>query len=162
MASRSITSFITKPTITCVSSYFKYHVKYDEKTIETIITNESSITKEWINDILAVHVDKPKIVVGLDVKWEPTPSVSPDTFHLCIDSKCLVLQLFYFDEFIAESLLNILMNPRFTFMGFDEDISKFVSYYSLNCAKSEDIRTAVINKWPRRFQQHDLEYLAEK
>ncbi|GKD17720.1 Werner syndrome-like exonuclease [Tanacetum coccineum] len=63
---------------------------------------------------------------------------------------------------IPRSIKDFLMNPRFTFMGVDEDISKLVSEYGLDFAKSEDIRAATIIKYPRRFQRHDLNYIAEQ
>ncbi|PWA54233.1 3'-5' exonuclease domain-containing protein [Artemisia annua] len=149
---------------THVSSYFKYHVKFDDKTIETIVTNERAVADAWVKEILVAHAENPKVVVGFHVKWyEWTSSTSGkcSTLQLCIDTKCIILQLKHIDE-ISQSIKDFLMNPNITFVGAHEDFTKFVGDYGLDCAKSEDIRAAVIRKWPRRFQRHDLEYLAKE
>lgn len=47
-------------------------------------------------------------------------------------------------------------------MGVDGDFARLISDKGLDCAKSVDIRTAVINKWPQKFPQLDLDHLANK
>ncbi|KVH97529.1 3'-5' exonuclease domain-containing protein [Cynara cardunculus var. scolymus] len=93
----------------CIDAYASYkidHVNYDGKTIETTVTNKAAITDEWMDELLTLHADHPTVVVGLDVEWRPhlirSMSNKSATLQLCIDTKCLILQLFYMDE-IPES-----------------------------------------------------------
>ncbi|KAJ9556153.1 hypothetical protein OSB04_010767 [Centaurea solstitialis] len=156
----------------------KYHVRYDGKTIETTVTKKSAIVTRWVDEILLLHANTPKVVVGLDVEWRPHPISSMSnksaTLQLCINTKCLILQLFYMDE-IPQSLKNFLLNPKFIFVGVevdragpgdflhraskisgpalevDGDISKLHNEYGLACDKRADIRAMVVKKWPLRY-----------
>ncbi|KAL6543131.1 hypothetical protein OROHE_010651 [Orobanche hederae] len=67
------------------------------------------------------------------------------TLQLCIDKKCLILQLFYMDE-IPNPLKSFLMNPNFTFVGVevDQDVAKLRDEYGLGCARSMDIRAEIM------------------
>ncbi|KAI3744253.1 hypothetical protein L1987_57330 [Smallanthus sonchifolius] len=160
MAFRSTTQTITYDPISS-----KYHVHYDGKTIETTVTNTATITKQWVDAILLDHANNPMVVVGLDVEWRPHPirfmSNKSATLQLCIDTKCLILQLFYMDE-IPETLKSFLLNPVFTFVGIEveDDILKLKNEYGLDCSKSADIRSAAMEKWPGRFRRPGLKDLA--
>ncbi|GJZ44082.1 Werner syndrome-like exonuclease [Tanacetum coccineum] len=80
------------------------------------------------------------------------------TLQLCIDTKCLILQLFYMDE-ITKSLKNFLLNRIFTFVGVEveDDILKLKYEYGLDCSESA---SATIKKWPGRFRRPGLKDLA--
>ncbi|MED6201195.1 hypothetical protein PIB30_092502 [Stylosanthes scabra] len=82
----------------------------------------------------------------------PYTSNKSSTLQLCIDDKCLTLQLFYIDNFPL-SLKNFLMNPKFTFVGVEvaDDILKISNEYGLNCASHADIRELSNKKWPLRY-----------
>ena len=153
------------PSITFDSTSSKYHVKYDEKIIETTVTDKASITEEWVDEIHFAHANDSMVVVGLDVEWRPhlirSMSNKSATLQLCIDTKCLILQLFYMDE-IPQSLKNFLLNPIFTFVGVEveDDILKLRNEYGLDCSKSADIRSAAMKKWPGRFRRPGLKDLA--
>ncbi|CAI9278718.1 unnamed protein product [Lactuca saligna] len=140
------------------SSSSKYHVNYDGKTIETTVTNKAAIIKAWVDDIVIIYARNPKMVVGLDVEWRPhhNPSMSNKsaTLQLCIDKKCLIIQLFYVDE-IPMSLKWFLLNPRFTFVGVevDEDILKLKNEYGLDCSRSADVRSETIKRWPYMYSR---------
>ncbi|KAI3719958.1 hypothetical protein L6452_20864 [Arctium lappa] len=155
----------TNPSITYDSTSSKYHVNYDGKTIVTTVTTKAAITEKWVGEILLLHANHPTVVVGLDVEWRPHPIRSKSnksaTLQLCIDTKCLILQLFYMDE-IPESLKTFLLNPKFTFVGIevDEDILKLKNEYGLDCSKSADIREVAKTKWPGRFHRPGLKDLA--
>ncbi|KAJ0462277.1 putative DNA helicase [Helianthus annuus] len=161
MAYQSITQTITYDSISS-----KYHVRYDGKTIETTLTTKATITKQWVDDILSAHANDTMVVVGLDVEWRPhhirSMSNKSATLQLCIDTKCLILQLFYMDE-IPESLKSFLLNPKFTFVGIEveDDILKLKNEYGLDCSKSADIRAAAMKKWPGRFRRPGLKDLAK-
>lgn len=77
----------SQSSVTYVSSYFKYHVKFDDKTIETIVTNERAVADAWVKEILVAHADNPKVVVGIHVKWHGWASTTFTYF------KCSTLQL---------------------------------------------------------------------
>ncbi|KAL8227673.1 hypothetical protein R6Q57_015257 [Mikania cordata] len=152
-------------TITSDSASSKYHIHYDNKTIETTVTTKATVTEQWINEILLAHAHDSMVVVGLDVEWRPHPmrfmSNKSATLQLCIDTKCLILQLFYMDE-IPESLKAFLLNPDFTFVGIEveDDILKLKNEYGLGSSKSADIRSEAIKKWPGRFRRPAWQALA--
>nr|GEY40489.1 hypothetical protein [Tanacetum cinerariifolium] len=129
-----------------------------------VIKKPGAVAEEWVSEILLVHSDNKNPVVGLDIKWDDSPnelvSNKCSVLLLCIDTKCLILQLLYMDT-IPETIKSFLMNSKFTFMGVKEDMSKLVSEYGLHCANTEDIRTIVTKKWLVQFGQHGLEYLAD-
>lgn len=148
------------------STTSKYHVNYDNKTIKTTLTKRASDVTEWVNETLLAHANVPKMVVGLDVEWRPHMisgmSNKSATLQLCIDTKCLILQLFYMDV-IPQSLKNFLMNRKFIFVGVEVemDVEKLKNEYGLDCARSADIRSATIKRWPNMyFRKPGLKHLA--
>ncbi|GKF56878.1 Werner syndrome-like exonuclease [Tanacetum coccineum] len=148
--------------IRCTSSYltFKYHVKFDNKTIETIVTNQCDVADAWVKEILVAHADNRNVVVGFNVKWynwtsTATTSYKCSTLQLCVETKCIILQLDWIKE-ISKSFKNFLRNPNITFVGAHEDFTKLVCDYDLDCAKFVDIRTVVIKKWPRGRAVNEL------
>ncbi|XP_020992466.1 3'-5' exonuclease-like [Arachis duranensis] len=134
----------------------KYTINFDGKAIETTVTDKSTIVDQWVREINILYAGKSFVVVGLDVEWRPTgiPYLSNKsaTLQLCIDDKCLILQLFYIDN-LPLSLKNFLMNPNFTFVGVDvaDDISKIRNEYGLKCRSHADIRELSNKKWPLRY-----------
>ncbi|KAF3438670.1 hypothetical protein FNV43_RR21434 [Rhamnella rubrinervis] len=144
----------------------KYTVSFAGKTIETTVTDKSSAADEWVTQILAMHEGRPT-VVGLDIEWRPHlnswMSNKSATLQLCIDDKCLIVQLFYID-YIPQSLKDFLMNPNFTFVGIEvaDDIEKLRTEYGLPCMKSADIRVMAKSRWPGRFRRPGLKDLASE
>nr|DAD38311.1 TPA_asm: hypothetical protein HUJ06_008952 [Nelumbo nucifera] len=82
------------------------NVYFDGKNIETSVTDKGSVAEDWVNGIRSIH-NEGRILVGLDIEWRPHPirslSNKTATLQLCIDNKCLILQLFYVD-YIPQSL----------------------------------------------------------
>lgn len=157
--------FITNPSsITFNPTTSKYSVILAGKTIETTLTDKAAIADEWVREILSIHAGKP-MVVGLDIEWRPHPirsmSNKSATLQLCIDDKCLILQLFYMDE-IPESLKSFLADSNFTFVGIEvgDDIAKLKNEYGLDCSRSADIRDLAMQRWPGRFRRPGLKDLA--
>ncbi|CAI9103563.1 OLC1v1002074C1 [Oldenlandia corymbosa var. corymbosa] len=150
--------------ITYNPSTSKYSVTYDRKTIETTLTTKAAVTDEWVREVLSIYGNNP-MVVGLDIEWKPNRvrymSNKSATLQLCIDNKCLILQLFYMD-FIPQSLKYFLANSNFTYVGIevDSDIAKLRNEYDLHCAKSADIRDLAKIQWPGRFRRPGLKDLA--
>ncbi|PKI68314.1 hypothetical protein CRG98_011289 [Punica granatum] len=101
------------------------------------------------------------LFAGKTIETVVTDKASVIDSWLCIDCKCLIVQLFYVD-YIPDSLKNFLMDPNFTFVGIEvgDDIAKLRDEYGLNCRKHADVREAAKNKWPGRFRRPGLKDLA--
>ncbi|CAL5378548.1 unnamed protein product [Camellia sinensis] len=155
---------LTTSSITFNPSTSKYNVYFAGKTIETTVTDKAATADEWVHEILSKYSSKP-MVVGLDIEWRPHPIRSmrnkSATLQLCVDSKCLIIQLFYVDE-IPQSLKTFLSDTNFTFVGIEvsDDAAKLKNEYGLECGKCEDIREAAKRRWPGRFRRPGLKDLA--
>ncbi|KAI7754357.1 hypothetical protein M8C21_006045 [Ambrosia artemisiifolia] len=84
-------------------SEFVTRQDYDGKTIDITVANKAIVTEQWVNEILLAHTRQwIGGLVGLNVEWRPHAICSMSnksvTLQLCIDTKCLILQLFYMDE----------------------------------------------------------------
>ncbi|KAL3651362.1 hypothetical protein CASFOL_004364 [Castilleja foliolosa] len=151
-------------TITYNPTLSKYYVTFAGTTIETTVTKSAATATAWVDDIISQHGSTPTIV-GLDVEWRPHPishmSNKSATLQLCIDNKCLILQLFYMDE-IPGSITGFLMNPNFTFVGIEvgDDVMKLKNEYGLDCSSHADVRAVAKEKWPGRFSRPGLKDLA--
>ncbi|XP_059279546.1 3'-5' exonuclease-like [Lycium ferocissimum] len=143
----------------------KYSVTFAGKTIETTLTDKATVTDEWVREILSLHGNSPMVVVGLDIEWRPHEiswmSNKSATLQLCIDQKCLILQLFYVDQ-LPESLKDFLKNTKFIFVGIEvaDDVKKLKDEYGLECGKCADIRALAKQRWPGRFRRPGLKDLA--
>ncbi|KAF8018312.1 hypothetical protein BT93_H3261 [Corymbia citriodora subsp. variegata] len=142
----------------------KYKVTYDGRTIETTVTDKATVVEQWIRETLSLHTESPTIV-GLDIEWRPhvirSMSNKTATLQLCIDKRCLIVQLFYID-YVPELLKDFVRNPNLTFVGVevDGDVDKLRVEYGLECAKHEDIRELAKQRWPGRFRRPGLKDLA--
>lgn len=144
----------------------KYQVNFAQKTIETTATDKGSVIDAWVHDIMASSSNSPTPkVVGLDIEWRPHPIQSMSnktaTLQLCIDTKCLIVQLFYVD-YIPQSLRDFLSSPDFVFVGVEvaDDAAKLRTEYGLVCGRTEDVRAAAMRRWPYRFRRPGLKDLA--
>ncbi|PIN18009.1 DNA helicase [Handroanthus impetiginosus] len=153
-------------TITFNPATSKYHVSFAGTTIETTVTDKAATITAWVREITSLYHGTPT-VVGLDVEWRPHPirsmSNKSATLQLCIDQKCLIIQLFYVDE-IPESIKGFLTNPNFTFVGIEvqDDVSKLKNEYGLDCSSTMDIREKAKERWPGRFWRPGLKDLAQE
>ncbi|KAK1354353.1 3'-5' exonuclease domain-containing protein [Heracleum sosnowskyi] len=125
----------------------KHLVSYCGQLIETTVTNNAYVVDHWIGTFLRNPKNGERIIiVGLDCKFKrhsiPSLSNKIATLQLCIDTKCLVLQLVHMDS-MPHSLTNLLDDKRVTFFGVRVDA------YALNlsrdyglkfCKKIVDIR----------------------
>ncbi|KAG2725705.1 hypothetical protein I3843_01G078800 [Carya illinoinensis] len=158
------TSNYSNSTITFNPITSKYSINFAGKTIVTTVTDKASIVDEWVQEMLSICGGK-AVVVGLDVEWRPHPirtmSNKSATLQLCIDQKCLIIQLFYLD-YIPQSIKSFMMDPNFTFVGIEvgDDIAKLQNEYGLGCSKSADIRELAKRQWPGRFRRPGLKDLA--
>ncbi|KAL6556771.1 hypothetical protein OROHE_006647 [Orobanche hederae] len=164
---RTYTPITTSPsTITFNPTLSKYYVTFAGTTIETTVTDKAATASAWVDDIVSRYGGS-TMVVGLDVEWRPHPvrymSNKSATLQLCIDNKCLIIQLFYMDE-IPDSVKGFLMNPNFTFVGIEvgDDVQKLRNEYGLDCSSHADVRAAAKEKWPGRFRRPGLKDLASE
>lgn len=134
---------------------YTHLVSFDNKAIETTVTDRGSEVDSWVNTILAVYRGG-DMIVGLDCEWSPTflsgTSNRIATLQLCVDTKCLILQLFYMD-YIPQSFKNFLSNPAVTFVGVEveSDAMKLRDEYELDCQETSNIRALACSFWPNRW-----------
>ncbi|KAL1323395.1 hypothetical protein HN51_033747 [Arachis hypogaea] len=144
----------------------KYTIKFDGKKIET--TDKATIVDQWVQDINVLYPANSSVIVALDIEWKPNTlqylQYRSATLHLCIDDKCLILQLFHIDK-LPPSLNNFLKNPNFFFVGIEvsKKTSKINDGYGLifNGVRA-DIKELAMKKWPGQFQFSDLKDLAKQ
>lgn len=133
----------------------KYNVNFQGNIIETTVTTKASDVDEWLHNIQLAYHGKTS-VVGLDCEWRPhiIRSMSNKTarLQLCIDKKCLIVQMFYLD-YIPQSLKDFFTEPKFTFVGVQvqDDALKLQDEYGLRVASTADIQALAMARWPLRF-----------
>ncbi|KAK4264434.1 hypothetical protein QN277_025613 [Acacia crassicarpa] len=153
------------PAISFDAATSKYTVinRGNGKSIETTVTDKASVADEWVQDIInkynnvtdqasssvvddnSLLVDDNSLVklvaVGLDVKCSRHDNnVNPATLQLCIDDKCLILQLLYMDQF-PYSLKSFFMDSKFAFVGVnvENNISMINARYGLKVKNRIDV-----------------------
>ncbi|GJR63104.1 hypothetical protein Tco_1505266 [Tanacetum coccineum] len=118
------------------STTSKYHVIYDNKTIKTTVTKRASVVTEWVNETLLAHANVPIMVVGLDVEWRPHVISGMSNKSATLHSSTM-----HWHQ---------VSNP-----------STFLHEYGLDCARSADIRSATIKRWPNMYYRKPvLKHLA--
>ncbi|XP_057730879.1 3'-5' exonuclease-like [Arachis stenosperma] len=146
----------------------KYTIQFDGKEIETTVTDQATIVDQWVQDINVLYSPNSSVIVALDIEWKPDTvqysRCKSATLHLCIDDKCLMLQLFHIDN-LPPSLNNFLMNPNLFFVGFEvsKKISKINDGYGLSCSGVRvDIKLLAMQKWLGQCRFSDLKDLAKQ
>lgn len=120
-------------------------ISFCGKIIETTVTSTTSVAENWLLKIRSLHSAQ-ILIVGLNCKWKPHPIPSLSgkiaTLQLCVDTKCLILQLLYMDC-IPLSIKNFLSDPNVVFVGIEveEIMSKLKNEYGLCIKKKIDVRT---------------------
>ncbi|MED6201196.1 hypothetical protein PIB30_092503, partial [Stylosanthes scabra] len=131
----------------------KYTIKFGSETIETTVTDKAAIVDQWIQDIKVPHPPNSSVIIGLDVERSSSTSSigrkKPATLHLCIDDKCLILQLIYIDS-LPLSLKNFLKNPNYFFVGFEADslINSVANVYGLGFGVHADVKEIAMEESP--------------
>ncbi|XP_022891787.1 Werner Syndrome-like exonuclease [Olea europaea var. sylvestris] len=144
----------------------KYTVSFSGAVIEATVADKAAIVDDWVLEIRSMYYGQ-QIIVGLYCEWRPNliPSMSNKTatLQLCVDTKCLILQLLYLD-YIPQSIKNFLSDPNNTFVGVEvgDDVLKLNSEYGLTCATIADIQALAMERWPILFyRKPGLKKLAE-
>ncbi|KAJ7945785.1 Werner Syndrome-like exonuclease [Quillaja saponaria] len=141
----------TNPAIIFNPTTSKYSVTFAGLTIETTVTDQPNIIDEWVHQISTDYAGK-RTVVGLDREWMPhktQPLMKAAMLQLCIDNKCLIVQLVYMNDF-PQSLKNFLMDSNFIFVGVEValDIAKLKQEYGLEVNQIADVRDVAKQRWP--------------
>ncbi|XP_074352504.1 3'-5' exonuclease-like [Apium graveolens] len=125
----------------------KHLVFYCGQTIETTVTKNAYVVDHWLTTFLQTPKNLERIItVGLDCKFKRHPIASMSnkiaTLQLCIDTKCLILQLVHMDS-IPHSIVDLFDDKSVTFFGVRVDAyaSKLCRDYGIEfCKKIVDIR----------------------
>lgn len=138
-----------------MASTCKYNVNFQGNVIETTVTDKASDVDEWLQNVESTYHGKTS-VVGLDCEWRPhiirSMSNKTATLQLCIDTKCLIVQMFYLD-YIPQSLKDFFTDSNFTFVGVEvqDDAQKLEDEYGLKVTSTADIQALAMARWPLRF-----------
>ncbi|KAL0436003.1 UNVERIFIED_CONTAM: Exonuclease 3'-5' domain-containing protein 2 [Sesamum radiatum] len=133
----------------------KYVVSFSGARIEATVTDKAAGVTNWVQEVLSMYGGE-SIIVGLDCEWKPNSYAYENnktaTLQLCVDTKCLILQLFYLD-FIPQSLKNFLVHPSVTFVGVgvQDDVYKLREEYGLVCSAMNDIQEMAMARYPWEF-----------
>ena len=145
----------------------KLLVQFSGSTIEATVTVKASVAEYWIHQIQSMYNGQ-QIIVGLDCEWKPpimqSMSNRTATLQLCVDTKCLILQMFYVD-YIPQSIKSFLSDPNVTFVGVEvgDDVLKLRDEYGLHCTSTSDIQALAMARWPRKFfVKPGLKFLARE
>ncbi|GLT43102.1 hypothetical protein SLA2020_170740 [Shorea laevis] len=125
------------------------------EVIYVTVTDKAAVVDSWVQNIRSMYNGQ-QVIVGLDSEWRPNqfPFMSNKTavLQLCVDTKCLILQLFYLDR-VPQSLRDFLGDPNFTFVGVEvaRDAEKLRIEYRLHCSNVADVREITMKRWPTLF-----------
>ncbi|XP_073318028.1 uncharacterized protein [Primulina huaijiensis] len=129
-----------------------YFVEYCGKTIETTVTNKASVAEKWLLNrmrSLELNGGLENRVAGVGCKCFPPLNPADSsiftkkiaTLQLCMDTKCLVLQLPHMDYIPAQCFIrNLLANSGvITFVGVEVQKmwNKIMSEYGIECLRCE-------------------------
>ncbi|XP_052176374.1 3'-5' exonuclease-like [Diospyros lotus] len=133
----------------------RHLVHFADHTIQVTVADKAAAFDEWLNEVLSLYPGE-RLIVGLDCEWKPNLDASKinrtATLQLCVDTKCLILQLFYMDR-IPQILEAFLNDSNVTFVGVevDDDVMKLRSEYGLgycNTCNTVDIQQLAMSRWP--------------
>ncbi|KAJ8748667.1 hypothetical protein K2173_008112 [Erythroxylum novogranatense] len=132
------------------------HVRFSGEVIATKVTDNASTISSWIRRIKSMY-NREEIIVGLDVEWKPNYRVGQNnkaaTLQLCVDTDCLIIQLFYLD-YIPATLTDFLKDSNVTFVGVEvsRDVDKLSDDYGLETEDNiVDVREMSLQRWPGFF-----------
>ncbi|XVF72771.1 hypothetical protein PTKIN_Ptkin12aG0147500 [Pterospermum kingtungense] len=138
-------------------AYSTHMVPFCGKALETTVTDKASVVENWVLSVRSKFMfNGKKVIAGLNCKWKshPTSSMSSRiaTLQLCVDTKCLVIQLLYISD-MPQSIKCFLSDSDVIFVGIelDETLFKLQNEYGLSCAKKIDVRSLVKVHFPLSF-----------
>ncbi|CAL9213456.1 unnamed protein product [Arabidopsis halleri] len=126
-------------------------IPFREKLIETTVTNEVSIAKNWILAVRLAYQEEPTVIISLNSKTNPQDDdAKTSTLQLCIKTKCLILQLLHMNQNtnLGECLSDLYRDERFVFVGIGiaETVAKLGGL--VRVVKKVDLRDLVKVNFP--------------
>ncbi|GFP80609.1 werner syndrome-like exonuclease [Phtheirospermum japonicum] len=121
-------------------------VEFNDKIIETTVTNKASVAQYWLQNIAKSSKRRGKNcrIVGMGCKYvrHPINSMSNKVaiLQLCVDTKCLVLQLQHMD-YTPHSIIDFLNDSQTTFVGVEIQANslKLLKDYALKVSHKVDL-----------------------
>ncbi|KAK4418031.1 hypothetical protein Salat_2215800 [Sesamum alatum] len=133
----------------------KFVISFSGTRIEATVTDKAAGVSNWVHEVLSMYGGQ-SMILGLDCEWKPNSYAfennKTSTLQLCVDTKCLILQLFYLDS-VPRSLKDFLVHPRVTFVGVgvQDDVVKLRVEYGLICSAMKDIQEMAMARYPLEF-----------
>ncbi|XP_010550692.1 PREDICTED: uncharacterized protein LOC104821486 [Tarenaya hassleriana] len=99
-----------------------YAVDFFGNPLIVTVTDTTSVIRRWIQSIRyhhRHHIHFGRLIVGLGVQWNDQfgTNSSADTLQLCVESRCLIIQLNHCD-YLPQILRRFLRDFGITFVGF--------------------------------------------
>lgn len=148
-------------------TFRSYTVTIDNFDIQTIVTSDSTIVKNWIRTTESNHNhNTSNLVVGLDVEWCPTSrtqTYSPVAIiQLCIANRCLIYQILR-SNIVSIELPRFLQRYKFVGVGIRDDVNKLIRDYDLEVRKFVDLSDVAADETGNEWMRHrsGLKSLAE-
>ncbi|EOX95325.1 hypothetical protein QQP08_000431 [Theobroma cacao] len=135
--------------------YHTHLVPFCGKIIGTTVIDKAPIAENWVLNIRS-KFNGQKIIARLNCKWKPHPIRSMSskiaTLQLCIDTKCLAIQLLYLN-YMPKSIKSFLSDSTVIFVGIEieETMLKLQNEYGLSCSKKIDVRSLARVHFPLSF-----------
>jgi len=135
---------------TSSNTYDLYDVTFENRTIHTQVTPNSSEVDRWLSSNASRRLG---LLVGLDVEWRPNTHPNRRnpiaTLQLCVGHACLIFHIIN-SRFIPRSLVSFLQDPNVTFLGVGirADADKLLEDYGLNVVNVCDLRSLAERRVP--------------
>ncbi|XP_010501289.1 PREDICTED: uncharacterized protein LOC104778531 [Camelina sativa] len=130
-----------------------HFIPYSEKLIETTVTNEVSVVKNWLLAIRVAYQEEPTVIISLNSKTSPQDDAKTWTLQLCIKTKCLILQLLHANQNtnLGECISDLFLDERFVFIGIGiaEKVTKLG--WLNRVVKKADVRDLVKVNFPLSY-----------
>ncbi|KAF9621227.1 hypothetical protein IFM89_016721 [Coptis chinensis] len=112
-------------------------ILFQGSKIESTVTNSSAVIEDWLSQIYSCFHNGTRIIVGLDCKLKSSYFPKSEVLQLCVDRKCLVIQLCHLD-IIPQTLLDFVRDPNILFVGVGVSnwVGKLNEYNKLDCSSA--------------------------
>ncbi|KAL6539628.1 hypothetical protein OROHE_011399 [Orobanche hederae] len=134
-------------------------VEFSGKTIETTVTKKASVARHWLQNVVkSFEQSCDNRIVGIGCKYIRHPVDSSTSnkiavLQLCVDTKCLVLQLLHMDS-VPPPVTDFLGDSRNTFVGVEiqEDSRKLLEDYALDVNRKVDLHFLAKHWFPVSYR----------
>ncbi|CAN8311018.1 unnamed protein product [Cochlearia groenlandica] len=126
-------------------------IQFQKRLIETTVTNKDSIAKKWILTVRSTYQEDPTVIISLNSKTNPQDDTNTETLQLCVNTKCLILQLLHMNTKVLECLSDLFRrDERFVFVGIDiaKTMLRLNKVTTISVKKVVDVRDLVKVNYP--------------